>query len=181
VLLAVRPVGCVGEACFELGRRHRESEDLAWVLLISVLLLAVSAGIAVHQREGGRTAWRRTAFALLLLGAVLLVLGLFMNASFAAGSPLWLLHDSDTLGRMLPVVGTLAAGVGLAASPGARWLAPVLIGTALIGLGFNAQDERTLLSIPVGLAWIAYGGRQVSRAARPAERLRSAPTSGERF
>lgn len=180
MLLSVRPVGCVGEACFEVGRGHRESEDLAWLLLSSVLLLALGTGLAGRQRGGARTPWRMTAFVLLLVGAVLLVVGLFMNASSPAGSPLWWLHDSDTLGRILPVAGTMAAGVSMATIPGARWLAFLLIGSALLGLGFNAQDERTLLSIPVGLAWVAYGGHRLSPPARSAEHLKSAPAAGER-
>jgi hypothetical protein len=32
-----------------------------------------------------------------------------------------------------------------------------LIVAALVSLPFNAQDDRVLLSVPLGLAWLALG------------------------
>ncbi|MDQ4137340.1 MAG: hypothetical protein M3116_00635 [Actinomycetota bacterium] len=157
LLLAARPVGCVGDVCSEVGRHHRESEDLAWVLLVSVLLLTMSTGWAARRPEspGGRL--RVAALLLMALGAVLLAIGLFVNASSPGGSEFWWLHDSDTLGRLVPVAATFVTGVGMLGRRDARWLAAILVVAAVIGFGFNAQDERTLLSIPIGLAWIVYG------------------------
>jgi hypothetical protein len=157
VLLATRPVGCVGAACFEGGRTHRDTEDIAWVLLIAVLLLAVSIGSGLSR---GLKPGRRLRFAALVLwgsGAALLVLGLVLNGGRSTGASLWWLHDSDTLGRLLPVLGTLAFGFGMLSAGSHRWLAVLLIVAAILGFGFNAQDERTLLSLPIGMAWGAFG------------------------
>lgn len=157
VLLATRPVGCVGQACFEGGRTHRDSEDIAWILLVAVLPLAVSIGSDLSR--GGRSGWRLRSAALVLYGSgvALLVLGLVVNRGRSTGASLWWLHDSDTLARLLPVLGTLAFGLGILRTGTHRWLAVLFVTAAIFGLGFNAQDERTLLSLPIGVAWVILG------------------------
>jgi hypothetical protein len=156
ILLAVRPAGCVGQACFEGVGRHRESEDAAWVLLVSVLLLAVSMA-AAPRRAGRRDALLTASLLLLALGAVLLALGLLVNGAFPSGSPLWWLHDSDALGRLVPVLGTLVAGIAMLRSGAPRWEPSLFIAAAVASLAVNVQDERVLLGLPVGVAWAALG------------------------
>jgi hypothetical protein len=177
VLLALRPVGCVGAACAEGDRSHRGTEDIAWILLAAVLLLAGS--IAAHRSRDARPGRRLHSAALALCGtgAALLVLGLILNAGDSAGAPLWWLHDSDALGRLLPVLGTVLFGLGILRTGGHRWLAGSLVVAGLVGLAFNAQDERTLLSLPVGVAWIAFGlvALQSSRLRRPDDRGSAVP------
>ena len=156
-LLAIRPPGCVGAACFDGVRSHRDTEDIAWILLVAVLLLAASIASDL-ERDGGRgRRIRAAALVLCATGAALLVLGLVVNRGRSTGASLWWLHDSDTLGRVLPVLATLAFGLGVARIATYRWVAALLVVAALLGLAFNAQDDRTLLSLPVGAAWIAFG------------------------
>jgi hypothetical protein len=156
-LLASRPMGCVGAACFEGGRTHRDTEDIAWILLVSVALLTVAIASDVSRDVGRGRRMRSAALALCGTGAALLVLGLVVNQGRSTGASLWWLHDSDTMGRLLPVLATLVLGIGMFSSGADRWLAALLVLAALLGLAFNAQDERTLLSVPVGLAWTALG------------------------
>ncbi len=168
ILLAVRPLGCVGEACFQGGRHHRDSEDIAWVLLVSVLLLAVSAGSAPSRDRRVRP-FLTASFVLLSLGAALLALGLVVNRGSSDGSPLWWLHDSDTLGRIVPVLGTLTAGIGMLRDGTPRWLPTLFILAAAASFGVNIQDERVLLGLPAGLAWAALGVHVLlTRRRRPA-------------
>lgn len=87
MLLATRPLGCVGEACFERLRRHRDSEDLAWVMLLSVFLLAVGVGRS-PRRDARRSRFMGASLVLLALGAALLVLGLIVSRGSSAGAPL---------------------------------------------------------------------------------------------
>ncbi len=156
LLLAVRPLGCVGEACFDGVRRHRESEDIAWVLLVSVLLLALSVATASRQ-EGRRRPLRLASLVLLIVGAALLTFGLIVNRGSSDGAVLWWLHDSDTLGRIVPVLGTLVAGIGMLGERAGRWLPALFIVAALASLVVNVQDERVLLGLPVGAVWAAFG------------------------
>ncbi|MCZ2860808.1 hypothetical protein [Blastococcus sp. VKM Ac-2987] len=81
-----------------------------------------------------------------------------MNAALPGDSPLWWLHDTDSLGRLVPVAGALLTGVGgLRAGGSWRWSGSALIVAALVSLPFNAQDDRVLLSVPLGVAWLAWG------------------------
>lgn len=98
-----------------------------------------------------------------------LSLGLVINAALPGDSPLWWLHDSDSMGRLLPVLGTVAAGV--AAVRGhwlGRWQGVLLIGSALASFGFNAQIDRILFTVPLGAAWTVVGSsRLLSGAGGP--------------
>jgi hypothetical protein len=61
------------------------------------------------------------------------------------------------------VIATLAFGAIVARSAG-RIVGSVLAVAALILSSFNVQDERALIAIPFGLAWIAIGSVAVRRA-----------------
>ena len=174
LLLARRPEGCVADACHEvLAPNARPTEDLAWLYLLAVALLAGAAGLLAGVEHGrGRTP-ARVAAALLTAGAAVMAIGLVVNAALVGDSPLWWLHDSDSLGRFLPVAGGLAAGVG--ALRGGRlpsWAGVTLVATALLSLGFNAQDDRVLLPLPLGLAWAATGAVLLLRAREEAPAAR---------
>lgn len=87
-----------------------------------------------------------------------LAVGIVVNGVLVGDSPLWWLHETDSLGRFLPVLGGLAAGIAvLRRSMLPKWIGAVLIVTALLSLGFNAQNHRVLLTLPFGLAWVAAG------------------------
>jgi hypothetical protein len=156
--LSARPEGCVGAGCWFPGASNRPSEDLAWVFLLSVVALAVAGSrLAGGPSASGRGSFR-AGTALLWIGAVLLAVGIAVNAALPGDSPLWWLHDTDSLGRFVPVAGTLLMGVGgLRAGGPLRWSGTALIVAALVSLPFNAQDDRVLLSVPLGVVWLALG------------------------
>ena len=160
LVLATRPEGCIAASC-SVAAGHRVTEDVAWLLLLSVAFLAVATGVLAgdlsrHARTTARTMWAAAAF--LSAGAVALAAGVVINAAIVGDSPLWWLHDSDSLGRFLPVVGSALAGVAVVRARALRaWAGAALIIGSVLTLGFNAQNARVLLTIPLGLAWVATG------------------------
>jgi hypothetical protein len=174
--LSARPEGCVGADCRLPGASNRPSEDLAWLFLLAVVALA----LAVSRLASGPSASGRRSFragtSLLWVGAVLLAAGIAVNAVLTGDSPLWWLHDSDSLGRLVPVAGAVLAGVGgLRAGGPLRWSGSALIVAALVSLLFNVQDERVLLSVPLGVAWLAFG---ISWAIRGRHPIAATATAG---
>lgn len=100
----------------------------------------------------------RAATGFMVAGAVALAAGIVVNTATAGESPLWWLHDSDSLGRFLPVVGTLLAGIGIVRHRVlGRWAGVALVVAALACFQFNAQDARVLFALPLGPAWVAVG------------------------
>ena len=169
LLLAGRPTGCVREACSLPGASVRPSEDLAPVFLVAVVLLAgaVTARGGGAQRPG-RTL-RRSGANLLWAGAALLLLGLGVNAELDGDSPLWWLHDTDSLGRLVPVAGSFLVGLALLRErAGPLLLGAALAVGALVSLPFNAQDGRVLLNVPLGMAWALLGCWWLLRGRRTA-------------
>jgi hypothetical protein len=91
-----------------------------------------------------------------------------VNAAPPRDSPLWWLHDTDSLGRLVPFAGARLKGVGgLRAGGPLRWSGSALIVAALVSLPFNAQDDRVLLSVPLGVAWLAFGVSLAMRTKLP--------------
>lgn len=158
VVLDLRPEGCIATRCDVSGTTPRPTEDLSWLFLVSVLALGVGMWTAVgSEGSRGRVAWL-AGTGLVLAGAAVLLLGLVVNALLTGDSPLWWLHDSDSLGRFLPTFGSLAAGI--AAIRGhwlARWHGVLLALSVIVSLGFNAQTDRILLTVPLGVAWTLIG------------------------
>lgn len=157
VLIAARPEGCIADACASAGPA-RPTEDLLRLFLASVALLTAGVLTAGPRERDQRSPALRVAAASFAAGTAALVVGLGVNAVLVGDSPLWWLHDSDSLGRFLPAFGSLAAG--LAALRGAwlgRWHGWLLIFAALLSFGFNAQTDRVLLTVPLGLAWVVVG------------------------
>lgn len=155
-ILNARPAGCISAGCAAAGSSVRPTEDLLWLFLLSVCALGIGM-VCAPPKARGRTA-RKVATSLLLVGVALLVLGLITNAALSGDSPLWWLHDSDSMGRALPVLGSVAAGV--AALRGqwlGHWQGVLLILSALASFGFNAQTERILFTMPLGAAWAVVG------------------------
>lgn len=173
VLLFLRPVGCIADQCGSSGP-HRPTEDLLWLFAIAVASVAVGM-LIVPVRPGARgSLFRWAALILTFAGAAAVALGVAMNAVAEGGSPLWWLHDSDSLGRALPVLGSIAAGVAALRGHWLRpWLGIVLIVASLLCLGFNAQTDRILWAVPLGVAWLLAGVITLSASA-PRHRGRSA-------
>lgn len=116
---------------------------------------------APAQERHGPTA-RQVATGLVLAGVAVLSLGLIINAALPGDSPLWWLHDSDSMGRLLPVLGSVVAG--FAAWRGqwlGRWQGVLLILCAVASFAFNAQSDRILFTLPLGAAWAVVGATSV--------------------
>lgn len=155
--LATRPRGCVAEGC-DVGPAARQTEDISWLLLIFVVLVAVATTVLGRRGSYSGLRWVRAGAGLCIAGVVALAIGIVINVALVGDSPLWWLHDSDSLGQFLPVGGALVAGVGVWRGRLLRpWAGLLLILGALVSLGFNAQNERVLLVVPLGLAWAALG------------------------
>jgi uncharacterized YccA/Bax inhibitor family protein len=165
VLLAVRPEGCVGQAC-DGGVPYRPSEDVSWLFLVAVVLLTIAAAGARTVPRWGRIVTTAT----LAVGVLLLAVGIVVNAGSSAGSPLWWLYDSDTLGRFIPLLATGIAGVALLSARRA-WLGSLLLAAFVIGLPFNIQDWRVLLNLPMAAAWGVLFALTVASAHRGAREL----------
>ncbi len=169
VIHASKPRGCIAEEC--AFRPMRESGALDGILtLLSVLLLAVGAvGLVTLVRRSGR--FGRAGKAGVLIGAVgaaLLVIATLIQVIFFGGDdfPLW---PAFVIPGLLAIAaGLVFLGVAILRSrvlP--RWTAALLIIGALAMLGANEQTARVLLTIPLGVAWVAVGyvlwsGRQES-------------------
>ena len=162
VVLNSRPEGCIASQCTLSGSSARPTEDLLWLFLLSVSSLGVAMLTATTDEGAQGRAARLTATGLVLAGVAALGLGLVINASLTGDSPLWWLHDSDSLGRLLPMFGTLAAGI--AAIRGnwlRRWHGALLVASFIVSLGFNAQNDRILFTVPLGLMWTAIGLHEI--------------------
>jgi hypothetical protein len=156
-VLNARPEGCIAAACNAAGATIRPTEDLLWLFLLAVSALAIGMVYAPSKGRAGRTG-RRVATGLMFAGAAALTLGLAVNSTITGDSALWWLHDSDSMGRFLPVLGSAIAGV--VAWRGQwleRWHGVLLGVTALASLGFNAQTDRILFTLPLGAAWALLG------------------------
>jgi hypothetical protein len=173
VLTALKPEGCIGDACALPGRSMRQSGALEAALsLAAVLLIAVGAvGVVLRARESGRLGTAgRIGLVLGLAGAALLLTGGLAQALLFGGDfaymPLVVLPGVAAL-----VVGFLLLGVAvLRAGVVPRWAGVLLVVGALALLGFNDQNAQVLLAIPFGLAWIAIGTALWSGAGAPPAR-----------
>ena len=114
---------------------------VAGMLVTSLAATAVAGSVVVGSRSLGPTAIG------MLLGAMLTAMP-------------WPMLIIGFYGYILA---TLAFGAVLALSAG-RLVGGVLAVAALILSAFNVQDERALIAIPFGLAWIAVGSIPVRRA-----------------
>jgi hypothetical protein len=127
------------------------------LLAVAFLLIAADvAGLVVHARAGGRFG---------MLGQWGLCLGMGGGAILAVALTIQaLFYDGD-----FPYMPTVVVPAGLAMVLGfllfaitilrelPRWAGAFLIVGTLVLLGVNDQDERILLAIPFGLAWMSIG------------------------
>ena len=173
---ASKPRGCIAEEC--AFRQMRESGALDGILtLLSLLLFAVAVtGLVILARSAGRFGKTgKTGVVLAAAGVALLVIvSLIQSVFFGGDFPLMPYFVIPSLLAM--VAGLVLLGVAILRSrvlP--RWTAALLIIGALAMLGVNEQTSRVLLTIPLGVAWVAVGyvlwtGRQL--AAEHAARVR---------
>lgn len=157
---ALKPIGCVADACYQPGRSMRESSALDGLLFIAALLLimAGATGLLMRARATGRFGrMGRTALVVAATGITMIVgAGLAQEIFFAGDFPLMPFF-------VIPGVLALIAGFALTGihiirtSALPRWAGAALTVGALAMLVFNDQDARVLMGIPLGLAWIAVG------------------------
>ncbi|HXI80389.1 MAG TPA: hypothetical protein VNM34_06170 [Verrucomicrobiae bacterium] len=109
-----------------------------WMIMIAAAVLTAAASIELARSTSTRSSAASATAATMLVGALLiatpwpiLAVGFYGYAFAAAGF-------GFVVGDAMPL----------------RWLLSV---TALVLTSFNTQDERALLAIPFGLAWIAIG------------------------
>lgn len=160
LVLSSRPEGCVGAACDLPGRSYRTFGTLAPGLFIAAALLLVGGLTAVAW-----SVWKRPGFGMvgrvgLLLSAVggaliavpLVIQTLFFNGDFPL-MPFFVIP-----GLLALVVGFLLLGSALVrAHMVPRWAGVLWLLSALVLLGFNTEDVRVLLAMPLGLSWVVVG------------------------
>lgn len=160
VLTALEPVGCVAAECDLPGRSMREGSALAGVLFIAAALLvgAGGAGLVDRARSAGKLGrGGRVGTGLAGISALALVVGGLVQELIYAGDfplmPFFVIPGvlSLIVGLLLIAVTVLRAGVV------PRWTGGLLVVGALAMVGFNDQDARVLLAVPLGIAWVAIG------------------------
>jgi hypothetical protein len=160
VVTALKPEGCIGDACDLPGRSMRTGGALdAALFLAAVLLIALGAvTVVLRARGAGRLGTAgRAGLAVGLAGVALLLAGGVVQALLLGGDfpymPLFVLP-----GALALVTGLLLLGIAiLRAGVLPRWAGVLLVVGALSMLGFNDQNAQALLAIPFGLAWVATG------------------------
>ena len=160
IVMAAKPEGCVASECDLPGRSMRESGTLVAVLVLpAVLLVAVGVAGLVRRARTARSFRRegRVGLAFGGVGFAAIVAGGLVQAVFFGDDfpymPLFVIP-----GVLALVVGLVLVGIAvLRARVLARPAAVLLIAGALAMLGFNDQDARVLLAVPLGLGWTAVG------------------------
>ncbi|GAC1390692.1 MAG: hypothetical protein NVSMB38_09030 [Ktedonobacteraceae bacterium] len=172
MVLSSRPEGCVDAACDLPGRSYRTFGTLAPGLFIAAALFLVG-GVAVVAWS----AWKRADFGMvgrvgLLLSAVggaliavpLVIQMLFFNGDFPL-MPFFVIP-----GLLALIVGFLLLGSALVrARMVPRWAGVLLLLSALVLLGFNTEDVRVLLAVPLGLSWVVVGAYLLTGQEKPQE------------
>jgi hypothetical protein len=160
LVLSSRPEGCVGAACDLPGRTYRTWGPLAPALFIAAALLLIGGMVALAWY-----AWNRPGFGMLgRVGFLLSVVGGALIASGTAIQALFFNGDFQLMPFFL-IPGWLALIMGfllldsalLRARMVLRWAGVLLLLSALVLLGFNDQDVRVLLAVPLGLNWVVVG------------------------
>ncbi len=158
VIHASKPRGCIAEEC--AFRPMRESGALDGILmLLSLLLFAVGvAGLVTLVRRSGRFGKAGKAGGLIGAAGVALLVIASLIQSVVFGGDFLLMPYFVIPGLLATVVGLVLLGVAILQSrvlP--RWTAALLIIGALAMLASNEQTARVLLTIPIGVAWVAVG------------------------
>ncbi|MDP9380876.1 MAG: hypothetical protein M3Q29_12145 [Chloroflexota bacterium] len=157
VLVSLKPEGCIAAECDLPGRSARSYDDLAPVLILAVVLIGAGVvAVAMMARAAGRFGrLGRAGLILGVLGAFALAASLLVQTLFYEGD-FPLMPTFVIPGGLALAVGFLLFGISLLrVLP--RWAGVLLVLGALAMLGVNDQNERVLLAIPFGIAWMAVG------------------------
>ena len=125
-------------------------------------------------------AWNRPGFG--MLGRVGLLLSVVGGALIASGTAIQALFFNGDFplmpffifpGLLALIIGFLLLGSALLrARMVPRWAGILLLLSALILLGFNDQDVRVLLAVPLGLSWVVVGACLWTTQDEPQENAR---------
>jgi hypothetical protein len=158
VIHASKPQGCIAAECALRPMRDTGAlEDI--LMLLSLMLFVVgAAGLLVLARRLGRFGrMGNTGVVIGAVGVVVLVIAGLIQALFFGGD-FPLMPGFVIPGVLALIVGFVLLGIAiLRAGVLPRWGALLFIVGALAMLGFNEQNWRTLLAIPLGVAWVAVG------------------------
>lgn len=123
-----------------------------------MIALSIAGLVARYPRGSGRRSLLGASLGLAAAGVLALAAGLVLNRRYPDENPFWWLVDTDSAPRLFATIASLLVGVALLRGRDAhRWIGGALVLASLASLGFNAQDERALLSLPVGAAWVFVG------------------------
>jgi hypothetical protein len=158
--LSSQPEGCVGAGCDLPGRTYRTWGPLAPGLFIAAALLLIGGMVALAWY-----AWNRPGFGMLgRIGLMLSTVGGALIASGTAIQALFFNGDFQLMpffvipGWLALIMGFLLLGSALLlARMVPRWAGVLLLLSALVLLGYNDQDVRVLLAVPLGLSWVVVG------------------------
>ena len=158
VIHAFKPRGCIAEECALRPMRDTGALEGILMLLSLMLFIAGALGLLVLARRLGR--FGRIGNAGVVIGAVgavvLVIAGLIQALIFGGDFPL--MPGFVIPGMLALIVGFVLLGIAiLRAGVLPRWAALLFIVGVLAMLGFNEQTWRTLMAIPLGVAWVAVG------------------------
>jgi hypothetical protein len=158
VIHASKPRGCIAEQCALRPMRDTGALEGILMLLSLMLFVAGAAGLLVLARRLGRFGKLGNAGAAIgVVGVAVLVLAGLIQALFFNGD-FPLMPGFVVPGVLAVIVGFVLLGIAiLRAGVLPRWAALLFIVGALAMLGFNEQTWRTLMALPLGVAWVAVG------------------------
>lgn len=172
------PQGCIGDGCDTRPMRGSSVTATAVGTVGFVCLAVAAVGLLLLSREGATLGG--AARAGLVTGAA--GMGLLVVAQVVS----WLANDWEGMpGLVVPGVVLLVAGFAILAwtvlRSGVlpRWLAVLLLATAVLMLGANEQTTRILLAVPFGLTWVLVGAVLLRRG-RAAEQESGRTAAGSR-
>ena len=156
IIHASKPRGCIAEECALRPMRETGALEGILALLSLMLFVAGAGGLVVLARRSGR--FGRMGNAGVVIGAfgvaLLVIAGLIQALFFGGDFPL--MPGFVIPGVLAVVVGFAVLGIAvLRAGVLPRLVAMLFIVGALAMLGINEQTWRTLMALPLGVAWVA--------------------------
>jgi hypothetical protein len=145
LITALRPLGYSGAA--------RSTLDLHPVILVSFVLVASTATAFASDLGSSRLAWAGAATS--WIAVALFSVNVAVVLATGDDAPVWPTHYSSFFLMALGTGLVGAAALRLRAIPAA--VAIAMIAPALPMPFGNMQDDRVLLWLPLGVAWIVLG------------------------
>ncbi|MEO5780549.1 MULTISPECIES: hypothetical protein [Arthrobacter] len=160
IIVALKPRGCVAEEC--VGRSYSEGGPVDGLLFFVALALIAAATAGVYRMHR----FDRRGFKLVRISAVVAAVSV-VSGAFLTNSALFFVGLAALI---LALLAFAVIGAGLMVTrvlP--AWSGAMLLVTSLMLFGINDQNERGLLLIPFGVAWMVLGGLLLSAASSPSK------------